>query len=526
MRELSARIFILIVLLASFSQSSLAQEIAPLQQMYTMEVERSMSSVDSTFHSSCKPYLTSSINKSKVFNFEKDTTKYYSKGALKLFRDHLIHIKKEDFEVSIDPLFDLSYGRDLADTSSYSSTSLRTNTRGIIVQGSIGTKLAFQTGFYESQSYLPNYLRAFASTATNETTVGLIPGLGRSKPFKTVGYDYSMSFSNISYSPTKWANFQFGYGKNFIGNGYRSLLLSDAAFNYPHVKGSFSFFKNKLHYTTIFAGLQNLVRLPLGETPEALYQKKSASFNYLSFVPTPRIEIGLFEGMIWQRQDSSGTKAQPYGAYIPIIGLNTAINGLSGKQNAVVGLNANIKITNHFSAYGQYMMDDPKYHSNGYQVGMKYFDLGLKNLNIQAEFNSLGAYAYANPYSTQSYSHYNQPLGSPVGGDSREIIGIVNYRYHRILAQLKYNNIRQSNGPSASYSNLPGDLMTFVSFPVRKTDQLDASLGLFINPKTNAQFKVGFTWRVDHNFIGFSNLSSRYVYVSLSTNILNRYFDF
>ena len=40
----------------------------------------------------------------------------------------------------------------------------------------------------------------------------------------------------ISYSPHKYFNFQLGYDKNFIGNGYRSLFLSDWGNSYLFAK--------------------------------------------------------------------------------------------------------------------------------------------------------------------------------------------------------------------------------------------------------------------------------------------------
>ena len=36
--------------------------------------------------------------------------------------------------------------------------------------------------------------------------------------------------------PAKYLDFQFGYDKNFIGNGYRSLFLSDFGNSYLFLK--------------------------------------------------------------------------------------------------------------------------------------------------------------------------------------------------------------------------------------------------------------------------------------------------
>ena len=42
---------------------------------------------------------------------------------------------------------------------------------------------------------------------------------------------------SVSYTPNKVLNIQFGHGKNFIGDGYRSLFLSDVSSPYPFLKG-------------------------------------------------------------------------------------------------------------------------------------------------------------------------------------------------------------------------------------------------------------------------------------------------
>ena len=63
-----------------------------------------------------------------------------------------------------------------------------------------------------------------------------------------------------SWTPARWVNVQFGNGKQFVGNGYRSVLLSDNAFNYPYLKFSFLSHNNRWQYTTFHAKLTELQR--------------------------------------------------------------------------------------------------------------------------------------------------------------------------------------------------------------------------------------------------------------------------
>ena len=79
-------------------------------------------------------------------------------------------------------------------------------------------------------------------------------------------------------TPNKHFNFQFGTGKNFIGDGYRSLFLSDVASPYPYFKINTSFWKIK--YTNLWMSMQD-VRSEL--TVDGAYKKKFMAIHYLSW---------------------------------------------------------------------------------------------------------------------------------------------------------------------------------------------------------------------------------------------------
>ena len=141
---------------------------------------------------------------------------------------------------------DLQFGNDFAlpsDTIHNSRTLL--NKRGILAQGTIGKRFSFNTGFYEVQVLAPRYIDYGIDTT------GIFPGWGRVKYYRENGYDFSMSFGSMSVSILKNWNVQLGYGKHFIGHGYRSLLLSDAVFNSPFIKSNAVFFEGKLLYSCI-----------------------------------------------------------------------------------------------------------------------------------------------------------------------------------------------------------------------------------------------------------------------------------
>ena len=207
-------------------------------------------SVSDVVLSCFKPYITK----------PKFSTKDKSKGTYlyRKFREEsfvVVNDTADKFRLNIDPLFNFQLGIDRADTT---GEKLYTNTRGFMVRGGIGNKFAFETSFYENQSTFPRYLDSYIATTTKlfpqpantNENYAVIPGQGRSKPFKKNGYDYAMASGYVSYTPNKYFNFQIGNGKNFIGDGYRSLLLSDNAFNYPYARITTTY-KN-IQYTNLY----------------------------------------------------------------------------------------------------------------------------------------------------------------------------------------------------------------------------------------------------------------------------------
>jgi len=477
-------------------------------------LERSLDS--SASHLAVKPFLQSRFNLDKTIGFARDTAKYYYLIGVKLWRDHLVKVETEDFKLYIDPLFDFTLTSDYADTSAYrDSVLLFNNTRGALVQGSIGKNLSFQTGFLENQVGLPLYQRDIADS------LQVIPGMGRWKVYKTAGYDYSMSFGYMSLRARPWLNLIWGYGKNFIGHGYRSVLLSDAAFSYPYLRATVNALDNKIQYTSIYASLQTLERMPLGEVPESLFKRKAASFHYFSYTPTPNLELGLFEGIVWQRWDSTGTRGLPLTAYLPVYGLNAAVNGFGEKQNVVSGMNARWRIHKGLSVYGQFLIDDPKEKKTAYQAGLKWLDLA-KGLDLQLEYNSLSSGVYASKYALQNYEHYNQSLGHPTGPGTKEFLAIVNYRYKKWFVRLKSGMIEHNKG---SDGNLfyTGEVSVPDSSNLSIT-QWDFETGFFLNPKTNMQIVVGFTDRLSK--WGDQKQHSSLLFFSWRTSIWARYNDF
>jgi hypothetical protein len=477
----------------------------------------------------------------------KDKSKNWFFRKIKKENLIIVNDSSDNFYLTIDPLFNFEFGRDLADSS---GEMLYRNTRGFIIRGNIGKKFVFESSFYENQAtysrYIDNYIAGtndlFPQKANYNYAV--IPGQGRSKVFRKNGYDYAMSSGYVSWSPNRVFNVQVGHGKHFIGDGYRSLLLSDNAFNYPFARITTTY-KN-IQYTNLYTSFMNLTNGGVKTPPsvERLFQKKTGSFQMLSVNLWKRLQIGVFQGMIFQAADTTNKEHVNFNTFNPVIGVNAAVYGLGHKNNILLGATLRLKITNSISLYGQFMLDELASSRTGsvgnkfgYQAGFKYFDLfTIKNLSVQFEYNSVRPYSYASENSFQSYTHYNQALAHPLGANFNEAVGFINYRIKDFFIQIKANyavkgldsadhnfggNIFRSSSSFALDQNLESIQITQ---GVKTTIMYqDIHIGYLINPARNSNIVIGVINRSDSSS---KVMNMQYVYVGWRTSLANFYYDF
>ncbi|HNW91115.1 MAG TPA: hypothetical protein PKN48_15755 [Bacteroidales bacterium] len=532
---------IISLLLFLLAFSGLAQENVPLQRDIVFTLDKYLNRKDAKVFTALKPYNKSFVDKVVKVDSAitpgcrpaKEKERWFKR---KIFREDLFVVNYEDFHLYVSPLFNFGYGLSLAEKK-----SLYFNTRGVQLRGTFGKKIYFITSYYETQARFPDYVTDFIKFYE------VAPGNGRVKDFKIGGYDYGTAYGLISFTPEPHWNIQFGFDKNFIGDGYRSLLLSDNSYQYPFLKIFVNY--DWFYYQTIFTAFQNLNTANVLNAPFAWdhgYQTKPGTFNYAGFRIGKTMELGLFEGIIWKAEE--GGRKFNWNSMIPVILVNTVHYSLFDQNNVVLGLTAKYKPLNTLNFYGQLMIDNLKiskifkrgYQSNavGIQLGGKWVDMfGLQNLNMQIEYNQVRPFAYSSPNPLQSYSHYNQALAHPLGANFREIIAFMNYRFRRIFmeAQLNYamtglddastnwgQNIFLSQTTNQNGYNSTGNYIT----QGIKTDILNAGIraGYLFNPKTNLVVEAGYNVRKMDNANG--NRLTHFFYFGLKTSLTNMYNDF
>jgi len=540
----------LIVLVVVGKVHAQDQQPYPLSNATYSEFEGLLHQAGEQFHTAVRPYRIKELNESIPFDSLR-LVRYY-KGKFwrtlvgrKIAIESLINVDSSKFQVYFDPVFHMDLGWDVAGHERHAL-----NTRGFTAKGSIGRKVSFYTAFWETQATYMPYLTAWIDS--NQ----VIPGQGRIKDFvfdnffysalgiKQKGYDFLSASGLVSFTPTPNFNVQIGNDKHFIGEGYRSLLLSDAAFSYPFLK-----------LTTKYRGFQYvhlLTQLQDNQIPvlfESGFKKKWATFHYLSVNIGKRVQFGLFEGIIFKGTDANGNTRFDWNYINPLMMIRPIQFAIQESENNVlVGLNLKVVPFSGAAFYGQFVFDDLNFSKLGkagyleqklaWQIGFKAFDLmNVKNLSLQLEYNAVRPYTYADAVPIQSYMHMSQPLGHPLGANFHEFMGMIGYRYKDLRLEfrttyaivgrdsigLSYGNdtyrsdVDAVNGQTSSGNSIGQGLKTILTY-----QNLEASY--VINRASNFTIRLG----VMHRYSSNSLASERNLmfYFGIRSDLRNLYHDF
>ena len=356
-------------------------------------------------------------------------------------KPNFLEVKTRDFFLALNPVLQFNAGYE----TGTKNQSIYLNSRGVTARGMIGRKVGFSTFLTDNQERGPLFFQQQVASFR------AVPGVGFYKPFKTSGVDYFDARGYITFNAAKAIDIQFGYDKNFIGNGYRSLFLSDWGNSNLFLKINTRIWK--INYQNLFMELMPQFK----KVGDSLLDRKYAAMHHLSMNVTKWLNIGLFEGVIFGRKNRFDFQ------YLNPIIFYRHIEGTVGSpDNALAGFDFKANITHRAQLYGQLLLDEfilseiknnPTSWVNkwGIQVGVKYLDaFGINNLDIQLETNRVRPFTYSHNDTISNYTHYNQPLAHPLGANFQEFISIIRYqpapKWHVYLQAIYYYQGLDSTG--------------------------------------------------------------------------------
>jgi hypothetical protein len=327
------------------------------------------------------------------------------------------------------------------------------NNRGVEIRGNITNRIGFYTQVSDEILFPMGWVQQ------NRDLLGYYPGASFVKGYDTyVGYFVASGY--VTASLNKYMDLQFGHYRNFIGDGLRTFILGS------HIPENLNLRLNtriwKLNYTNIWSELRDYP-VPVTGTGRESQPRKYTATHHLSINLTKRLNIGIFETIIFQRDSGHNTPGYDLNYLNPIIFYKAVENGLNSVDKAVMGMNFKYNFMRHFSWYGQIVISEfvlkemlarSGWWGNKYaiQTGLKYIDaLGIKNLDLQGEFNMARPFMYTSYNSQQAFTHFRQPVAHPLGANFYEGIGIIRYQpLNRLFVTVKAIYARYGNDTLSS----------------------------------------------------------------------------
>jgi hypothetical protein len=467
------------------------------------------------FHTALKPYFIddSTLSSSKigltVLNKKSGEKSWVIR---KLFDEHLLQLENKDFTFYADFLFDGFIGKD---EQKGGTTWL--NTRGYQAGGTIGNKFSFYTSGFENQGVFPSYINSFINSNN------LIPGQAYDRSVGQPIKDWSYSTALLSYTPSKYLNLVLGHDKNFIGEGYRSMLLSDVGVPYTFFKATASL--GNVKYTAIYSAM--LEPKALRFSYDAGIRKKGGIFHYLDWNVTKKLSLGFFDAVIYSEADDEGNIRGFEWSYInPLIFLRPLEASSGSPDNALIGLTLKYNILKNMTFYSQFALDEFEsknfFRKTGSSRNKWGAQLGIKGQNqflnsfitYFAEYNLSRPYTYSSRNLILSYSNYSESLAHPFGANFKEFVTGASFKRNRLVVNGKFNlakygldinNLNYGKNIFKPYNTAVTSEGNFIGNGL-KTNLLfvDTNVALIINPKTNFRIELGGIYRKESN-VNFTN---------------------
>jgi hypothetical protein len=520
------RFFTCILLLLLFAGAAKAQLMyQPYSYQFYQKLNNSVYSPSNNLHTSLKPYL---IGDSSAIRPHYDSLLMLNadnKGKSwlyrKLFRQHLIETKDKDYTFYLDYLPDLQIGREFNQPK-----TVWLNTRGYQLGGTVGSKFFFYTSGFENQGKFANYETDYINT------VDMIPGEAFDKSYGKDTKDWSSATALIGYTPNKTISIELGEDKTFIGDGYRSVLLSDYAAAYPLLRFKIDLGKD-IQYMAMWAYMEDQNAVQFNSFTNN--RRKWGAFHYIDWNITNRVSVGFFNTLIAEEANDIGQSHGFDANYInPVFFISSLGASNPAPDHTLFGFNGKYKVLDKTTIYGQVLFDQASSTANSgsrnaWQLGFRGSDLfKVSKLNYLFEYNTSKPYTYSSDYPIVNYSQLSEPLADPLGSDYKEFVGILNYSIGRFDLQGQINYAKyavgtvQSTGTNST--NLaPGIFSSGQTFS-NTLKYAEGTIAYLLNPKYNLRLEVGGLLRQSTSSV--SNVKTAMFTFGLRSTFRDLYHDF
>ncbi len=487
-----------------------------------------ISKPNTTFHSSFRPYLSSS------FADATDSVVPFKFYAFKnFFLSKMLNEKPEKriwYNLQFHPILDAQIGYDgVLKQSVYNALG------GIHFKANINNDFTFAATVVGGKQQQPFFLDTILAQQK------ISPEFGQQYGTNKKGYSFVDVTGYASYSPNnnKIFNFQLGRDKHFIGDGYRSLIMSDFAPAMPFFRINTNIWR--LQYNVWYTYMYDVTN---ANGLKNNYTNKFSTCHYLSYNILKELNVGLFENVIWRGTDTNQVRTFDVNYLNPIIFLRPQEYSVGSPDNAFIGLNVNGKLFKTLKLYAQLGLDEFFLkevrarrgwwaNKQAWQFGAKYINaFNVKGLSIQVEYNEARPYTYTHGLVQQNYAHYGMPLAHPLGANFREFLGFVNYRKNNFQFSWQGMSAVVGKDSASATSNIGQNI--FMSYVTRNSEygnyttqgikttilQSNFKFTYYIIPDMNLRLELGYTQRSEKNSTGYI-LQNPFFYVGIKSSFWN-----
>lgn len=331
------------------------------------------------------------------------------------------YYNSDEFDIHVNPVLYINGGIETDNVRNPNRL-----TRGVAIRGSIDKKVGFYTYLTSSEGFFPSWVKNYAEYN------GAVPGEGFWKEYETDGYSYFSALGHVNFHLTKHIEAQVGHDRNFVGEGYRSFLLSDFSNPYMFVKLNTKVWKFQL--TNLWTQMTADVFYNRGRPTDGKYPQKYFSFHRLGLNVGKKLNLGFYESVMTDKID--------FNYFNPFVFFRWVEQQQGSPDKVMLGIDYKWLVYPGMELYGQFALDEfvfeeffgisgkgSKRNKYGVQLGYKYINVfGVSNLDFQFEWNQARPYTFQEKVDYQSYSNWRTPLTHPRGANFREFVGIIRYQ--------------------------------------------------------------------------------------------------
>lgn len=359
--------------------------------------------------------------------------------------------------LTIQPVSRLQGGWQVADSSS----EVYNGFAGLDFSWNHKNKWFAEGGYSLCGGRFPDYIGRMASD------LRFLPGQGFAVADDQGVAHSHYTWGRLSYNEGKHFHFELGKGKNFFGDGYRSMILSDNAGPYPYARITTRVWK--LQYTNLWMQFRDLSYTNQISSARLKY----AAMHALSLNASKKFNITLYEFVVWQDRDTMSKRSLDINYLNPIIFYRPVEYAQGSPDNVILALSMKLRFRPRVQFYGQFILDEfnlaqlrtrKKWWGNklGGQFGVKLFDL-FPNFSWQMEGNIARPFLYSHGSPVQAWTQINQPLAHPLGANFMEVVNFFRYdgKAWRITEQFNwsaYGRDADMNG-DGSMDNMGGNIL-------------------------------------------------------------------